>query len=476
MLETRNSSTATLAPDTSERELIISRVFDAPRELVFDAWSDPRQIEQWWGPNGFTTTTEKFDFRVGGEWRHTMRGPDGTEYPNESVFTEIVRPERIVRTHGGGKKGERRSVDAQMTVTFETEGNKTRLTMRMVFPTVEMFEFVLREHKAEEGGKQTLERLANYLARPVSNDYVLHISRMFSAPRELVYKAFTDPAMLAEWMGPRGFQAQDIEHDFRVGGKWRLCLHRVAEETGCDPGDKTDLWQHGKFLEIDPPERIVYTFAWENRGEIPNYETTITVTFRELEGKTVMDFRQGIFNSVAERDGHMVGWDSAFDRFAEFLLAPTPPREPTYDLVLERIFDAPRELVWKAWTDPAQLAIWWGPKGFTNPVCSADVRPGGEIYIEMSAPDGTVFPMRGKFHEVVELELIVFSSGALDAQGKPMFEVMSTVTFTGRGATSVITLTAEVTSMTAMAPRHLSGMREGWSQSLDRLAELLTKS
>jgi uncharacterized protein YndB with AHSA1/START domain len=145
-----------------------------------------------------------------------------------------------------------------------------------------------------------------------------------------------------------------------------------------------------------------------------------------------------------------------------------------YDLVLDRVFDAPIELVWKAWTDPAQLAVWWGPKCFTNPVCSADVRPGGEIYVEMRAPDGTVYPMRGKYHQVVEFEKIVFSSGALDAHGKPMFEIMSTVTFAAQGKKTALKLDAKVTSTTAMAPQHLSGMREGWSQSLERLAELVT--
>jgi uncharacterized protein YndB with AHSA1/START domain len=145
-----------------------------------------------------------------------------------------------------------------------------------------------------------------------------------------------------------------------------------------------------------------------------------------------------------------------------------------YDLVLDRVFDAPRDLVWKAWTDVAQLTVWWGPKGFTNPVCRADVRPGGEIYIEMRAPDGTVYPMTGRFHELVKPELIVFSSSALDAQGKPMFDIMTTVTFSDIGGKTGLKLEAKVTSMTAMAPQHLSGMREGWSQSLDRLAALVT--
>jgi uncharacterized protein YndB with AHSA1/START domain len=146
-----------------------------------------------------------------------------------------------------------------------------------------------------------------------------------------------------------------------------------------------------------------------------------------------------------------------------------------YDLTLDRIFDAPRELVWKAWTDTSQLAEWWGPKDYTNPVCRTDARPGGAIYIEMRAPDGTVYPMNGTFHEVVEPKRIVFSSAALDAEGKPMFEIMNTVTFTEHEGKTLLTLEAKITRATAVAPQYLKGMEQGWSQSLDRLAAFVTK-
>jgi uncharacterized protein YndB with AHSA1/START domain len=145
-----------------------------------------------------------------------------------------------------------------------------------------------------------------------------------------------------------------------------------------------------------------------------------------------------------------------------------------YDLVLDRIFDAPRDLVWKAWTDAAQLQQWWGPAHFTNPVCRADVRPGGAVYIEMRAPDGTVYPMSGTFQDVVEPERIIFSSAALDAAGKPMFEILTTVVFANVGGKTALRLEAKVTSETALAPPHLSGLEQGWSQGLDRLAELVT--
>jgi uncharacterized protein YndB with AHSA1/START domain len=144
-----------------------------------------------------------------------------------------------------------------------------------------------------------------------------------------------------------------------------------------------------------------------------------------------------------------------------------------YDLVLTRVFAAPRELMWKAWTEPAQLARWWGPKGFTNPVCEADARAGGAIRIHMRGPDGTIYPMTGRFVELVEPERIVFASAALDAEGKPMFEVHTTVTLVERSGKTELTLQARVTSMTDVAPQFLKGMEQGWSQSLDRLANFV---
>ena len=144
-----------------------------------------------------------------------------------------------------------------------------------------------------------------------------------------------------------------------------------------------------------------------------------------------------------------------------------------YDLVLTRVFAAPRELVFKAWTETKQVQQWWGPKGFTNPVCEIDPRPGGSMRIDMRGPDGTVYPMTGRYVELVEPERIVFSAAALDAEGKPMFEIMNTITFTGHEGKTLLTLEAKITSATAVAPQYLKGMEMGWSQSLDRLAETL---
>jgi uncharacterized protein YndB with AHSA1/START domain len=143
------------------------------------------------------------------------------------------------------------------------------------------------------------------------------------------------------------------------------------------------------------------------------------------------------------------------------------------ELVLKRVFNAPRERVWKAWTDPRRLAQWWGPAGFTNPVCEADVRPGGAIRIDMRGPDGAVYPMTGVYREVVASERLVFTAAALDEEGRPLFEVLNTVTFAKQGGKTLLTVRAQVVNKTAGADAYLEGMEAGWSQSLVRLDALL---
>jgi uncharacterized protein YndB with AHSA1/START domain len=143
------------------------------------------------------------------------------------------------------------------------------------------------------------------------------------------------------------------------------------------------------------------------------------------------------------------------------------------ELLLKRVFDAPRELVWRVWTDPVHLAEWWGPKGFTNPRCEWNAKPGGSIHIDMRAPDGRVYPMTGVFREVVEPERLVFVSSALDENGKSMFDVLNMVTLTEEHGKTTLTLQARVISATERAPQYLKGMEMGWNMSFDRLDDYL---
>jgi uncharacterized protein YndB with AHSA1/START domain len=147
--------------------------------------------------------------------------------------------------------------------------------------------------------------------------------------------------------------------------------------------------------------------------------------------------------------------------------------EGLLEMSLTRKVAAPPDVVFSAWIDAKQLAKWWGPKGFTNPVCWTDARLGGAILIHMRAPDGVVHVMTGRFVQIDRPHRLVFISAAIDDQGKPMFEVRNTVTFTQIAKGTEIALVAEVTKTTADAPRYLAGMSQGWSQSLDRLIALV---
>jgi uncharacterized protein YndB with AHSA1/START domain len=147
---------------TGTREIVMSRMFDAPRERVWQAWTDAKQIVQWWGPDGFTNTLYEIDVRSGGVWRHMMHGPDGTDYPNRVVYKEVVKPERLVYWHGGDDKAS--SCQFHVTVRFEDVGGKTKLTMTMLFETAEQREETVK-FGVVEGGNQTLARLAEHLKK-----------------------------------------------------------------------------------------------------------------------------------------------------------------------------------------------------------------------------------------------------------------------------------------------------------------------
>ncbi|MGE5108400.1 MAG: SRPBCC domain-containing protein [Sphingobacteriales bacterium] len=291
---------------TADRELTISRLFNAPRELVWEVWTNPEHIKNWWGPNGFSNTIFKMDVKPGGEWDFIMHGPDGTDYKNKSIYKEIRKPEKIVFEHVSGPK-------FTATITFEKKENKTFLTWNMLFQTKEEFEQVVKTFKADEGLKQNIEKLDAYM------------------------------------------------------------------------------------------------------GSL-NFLNTLTIT---------------------------------------------------------RNINAPRELVFKAWTDKNMLEKWWGPYGFTNPVCEIEVKAGGGIYIDMKGPDGTIYPMDGEFHEIIPNEKIVFTSAALDAEGKRLFEVMNTVTFHYEDGKTKLMLEAVVSKIKSEGLHHIDGMNEGWNQSLDRLINLV---
>jgi uncharacterized protein YndB with AHSA1/START domain len=138
-------------------------------------------------------------------------------------------------------------------------------------------------------------------------DRELVITRVFDAPRDLVFKAWTEPERLAHWWGPEGFSLPFLDLDMRPGGTWRACMRGP---------DGTNYWQHGVCRELVPPERLVFTSIWDTD---PTHEMLVTVAFAERGKKTEVTLRQRLFKSVESRDSHQGGWSSSFNRLAAYL-------------------------------------------------------------------------------------------------------------------------------------------------------------
>ncbi len=320
------SAGSSVAAKAGEQEIVATRVFAAPRELVFELWTDPQHIARWWGPDGFTTTIHEMDVRPGGVWRFVMHGPDARDYQNKIVYVEIAKPERIVYDHVSGPP-------FRVTVTFTEQGDKTELTVRMLFESAGQREAVIKEFGAIEGLNQTLGRLEQQLAEVAAkarsaapftmpSDRELVITRVFDAPRDLVFKAWTEPQRLMQWWGPKGFTTPYCTVDLRLGGIFHYCMRSP---------EGRDVWGRGVYREISKPERIVYAdaFADEKGNPVPpaHYgmspghpsETLVTVTFTEHGGKTKVTLHHAVPESVPERSGIQQGWTEMLDRLADEL-------------------------------------------------------------------------------------------------------------------------------------------------------------
>ncbi len=282
--------------DLSDRTIVTTRLIEAPRQLVFEAFTDPAHLARWWGPDGFTTTTSHFEFRPGGEWRFVMHGPDGRDYQNRIIFEEIVRPERIVYRHGGGAD-DMEPVSFTNAITFEDLGGRTRLTMSAAFSSAAERQRVIRDHKADEGGRQTLGRLAQAI-----EEALFVISRRLKAPRDLVWKMYTEIEHLSQWWGPKGFVWIKGSLELKPGGLFHY---------GMTGPNGAEMWGRFVFHEIVSPERLVFVNSFSDRhGGLTRapfaadwpLEVLNTMTLAEEGNETVLTLRGAPLNaSEAER-------------------------------------------------------------------------------------------------------------------------------------------------------------------------------
>lgn len=318
MIET--NSAATTLTLVSDREVIITRVFDAPRKLVFEALTKPEHLVHWWGLRSHTMVVCEVDLRVGGAWRYVLRAPDGSEYGFHGEYREIVPPEKLVSTEEF--EGIPPGHDYLATVTLDEQDGRTIFTNRLLYKSVEDRDGHLGSGM-EAGMRETFDRLDEHLAKQrASSGRAIIITRIFDAPRELVWQAWTDPEHLMRWWGPKIFTSPVCKVDLRVGGKYLFCMRSPEGQ---------DFWSTGVYREIVPLERIVCTdsFADEHGNVVPasHYgmdgdiplEMMLTVTFEAHEGKTKMTLTHVGLPAGEMENMASAGWNESLDKLAASL-------------------------------------------------------------------------------------------------------------------------------------------------------------
>ena len=296
------------------RSIIVSRVFEAPVALVWKAWTTPSLIAKWWGPIGFTTEIEVMDVRPGGLWNHVMVGPDGTRFPNFIRFTEVVPHERICFENGGHQEGGP-SVSFLATWTFEAiEIPKTKVTIHLLFPSAAERDRVARDFGAVEGAHQTLARLDEQLGELQPDEREITVTRIIDAPRDLVFRFWTEPALLSRWWGPSGFTIPLCEVDLRVGGAYRIVMRGP---------DNQDYPCVGVYREITPPERLVFTNNAEGADGSEVLTGLAQVSFQAVGDKTrlIVQTRARAMVPFARAylTGMEAGWTQSIDRLQSAL-------------------------------------------------------------------------------------------------------------------------------------------------------------
>lgn len=291
--------------DLAARTLVQERVFDAPPELVWKAFTEPEHLDQWWGPNGFRNKTSALKLEVGGTWRYEMIGPDGKVWPNWIRFQQIVKPKVLVYDHGG----EGDEPHFHVTVTFTPVGEKTRVTLSSLFPSAEAVAAV-KKFGAVEGGFQTLARLSGHLLhlKDGTHQGAMVLTRVYEAPARLVFQAWSSAEALKKWWGPQGCDTPEAEVDFRVGGRYRIVMRNLQN------GERYPF--HGTYREIVPDRRIVFHAVLEH---LPGVEVTTTVTFVEENGKTLLTVRSDKPSDPAAGRGQTEGWSGQLEKLAAVL-------------------------------------------------------------------------------------------------------------------------------------------------------------
>lgn len=303
----------------------ITRIYDAPVKLVWDAWTDPKKAAKWWGPRGFTITTHSKDLRVGGHWAYTMHGPDGVNYENKTIYHEVEEYKKLVYDHGGNDD---RPPLFRVVVTFTDIKGKTKMDMSMILESVEAAEQTRKFIKAA-GGNGTWDRLGEYLEANTSGTEKFIHNRSFYAPINTLFEMWTNPEHLGRWLAPTGFTMKFHRSEIKVGA---TTLYSMTN------GSDVTMYGRAHYLEINKPNRIVYTQQFcdekENITRHPHAplwpetmlttidlaeegpeQTRVTITW-ECHGKTTAEELQAF---IGARAGMTMGWTGALDKLEDIL-------------------------------------------------------------------------------------------------------------------------------------------------------------
>jgi uncharacterized protein YndB with AHSA1/START domain len=311
----------------------------------------------------------------------------------------------------------------------------------------------------------------------------LVVTRVLDAPRESVWKAWTDPDTVKHWWGPKDFTAPHIRIDLRPGGRFVYCMRGAGPD-----GKVKDYWNTGEHRQIVPLKKVVTTMSFaDEKGEpvpathygIPGKwpkEALLTVTFADSKrGGTRLTVREtGVPREMAERA--RLGWEQQFDKFEDILVLLSGRTRITaepgkQEIVIKRIYDAPRALVFRSYTDPALIPHWWGPRMYATIVDKLDAKPGGLWRFLNRDAEGTEHAFHGVYHEVAAPERLV---ATFEFEGTPGHVSLETLKLEENNGRTMLTNTSVFQSMADRDEMLGAGMEEGASETMDRLAELLT--
>ncbi|HNB23056.1 MAG TPA: SRPBCC family protein [Candidatus Melainabacteria bacterium] len=311
--------------ETKSADIKIYREYDAPLAAVWEAWSTPEQIAEWWGPRGFTITTHSRDFRTGGTWKYTMHGPDKVDYENYTKYLEVDREKKLVYDHGGTETS---NALFRVTVLFTPVNGKTRFDMTMTFPSAEAAETSTRFIK-KAGGEATWDRLAEFLEKKLHGKEKFVINRSFEAPIERMFDLWTTPAHLQQWACPAGFSMTYNHVDIKNGGSSFYTMT-----------DGKEMSMHGRcqYIEIRKPDLIVYTqqFSDENEKVVrhpmaatwpESMKTTVQLSPESAERTRVTltweqdgNWSQEELETFTQaRAGMTQGWTGSLDKLEEYI-------------------------------------------------------------------------------------------------------------------------------------------------------------